>query len=171
MKKSDVKVGQTYTAKVSDRLVPVRIDSVHSKQGWNATNTDTGKRIHVKSAQRLRRRAAENSPTSVPATSTPQPAPRNAPDAKRGRPGGQSAAAKARRTSALDAAAEVLKQAGKAMNCKSLIAAMAEQGLWKSPAGKTPHATLYSAILREISTKGSKARFRKTERGQFAFAG
>jgi len=54
MKKSDVKIGQTYAAKVSDKLVQVRIDSVHSRQDWNATNTATGKRIHIKSAQRLR---------------------------------------------------------------------------------------------------------------------
>ena len=73
--------------------------------------------------------------------------------------------------SALDAAAKVLKQAGEPMNCKALITAMAEQGLWTSPAGKTPHATLYAAILREINTKGSEARFKKVERGQFAYAG
>ena len=40
---------------------------------------------------------------------------------------------------------------------------------WKSP--KTPHATLYSAILREINTKGNDARFKKTERGKFAANG
>jgi hypothetical protein len=39
-------------------------------------------------------------------------------------------------------------------------------GLWTTK-GKTPAATLYSAILREISTKGDAARFRKTERGKF----
>ena len=54
MKKNDVKVGGTYTAKVGNRHVPVRIDSAHSTQGWTATNTATGKRIHIKSAQRLR---------------------------------------------------------------------------------------------------------------------
>lgn len=48
-------------------------------------------------------------------------------------------------------------------------AAMAEQGLWKSPAGATPHATLYAATLREIGKKGGDARFRKVERGQFAY--
>jgi len=51
-----------------------------------------------------------------------------------------------------------------------MIAAMAEQGLWTSPAGKTPHATLYAAILREIGAKGGKARFRKTDRGLFEYA-
>jgi hypothetical protein len=56
------------------------------------------------------------------------------------------------------------------MRCKELIAAMAAQGLWSSPDGKTPEARLYSAILREIGIKGDQARFRKVERGQFASA-
>ena len=30
-----------------------------------------------------------------------------------------------------------------------------------------PAATLYSAIVRELKTKGANARFRKTERGKF----
>ena len=76
---------------------------------------------------------------------------------------------KPKRVSALDAAAEVLKKAGKPMRSQEMIAAMAEQGLWQSPAGKTPHATLYAAILREIGTKGGEARFRKADRGLFAF--
>ncbi len=42
----------------------------------------------------------------------------------------------------------------------------AGEGLWKT-GGKTPAATLYSAILGEITTKGSEARFKKTDRGQF----
>ncbi len=44
---------------------------------------------------------------------------------------------------------------------------MAAQGYWTSPAGKTPHATLYAAILREITTKGKASRFAKAERGRF----
>ena len=68
---------------------------------------------------------------------------------------------------ALDAAAKVLADAGEPMNAKQMIEAMTTQGLWKSPGGKTPHATLYSAILREIGTKGAEARFVKTDRGQF----
>ena len=56
------------------------------------------------------------------------------------------------------------------MNAKEMIDAMAVKGLWKSPGDKTPHATLYSAIIREIATRGSTARFRKTERGHFSIA-
>ena len=70
--------------------------------------------------------------------------------------------------SALDAAAKVLGEAKEPMNTKAMIEGMAAKGYWTSPGGKTPHATLYSAILREIDTKGSDARFKKTERGMFA---
>ena len=73
-----------------------------------------------------------------------------------------------KRHSALDAAAQVLSKAEKPMGAQELIGAMAEQGLWSSPAGKTPHATLYAAMMREIGAKGKDARFRKVDRGLFA---
>ena len=72
--------------------------------------------------------------------------------------------------SAIDAAAKVLAASKEAMSAKELIEAMESKGLWKSPGGKTPHATLYSAILREIATKGKESRFVKSERGKFALA-
>jgi len=77
---------------------------------------------------------------------------------------------KPKRTSALDAAAKVLAEASEPLSTKQMIEAMAEKGYWTSPGGKTPHATLYSAILREIKAKGSEARFVKSERGKFARA-
>jgi hypothetical protein len=70
--------------------------------------------------------------------------------------------------SCLDAAAKVLKAAKEPMNCQEMIKAMADKGYWNSPNGLTPHATLYSAILRELKTKGGEARFKKAERGKFA---
>jgi hypothetical protein len=54
------------------------------------------------------------------------------------------------------------------MTCQAMIEAMAARGYWRSPGGKTPAATLYAAILREVTTKGAAARFRKTEPGKFA---
>jgi hypothetical protein len=77
-------------------------------------------------------------------------------------------AGRAQKMSALDAAAKVLGSAGEPMNCQELIKAMAARGYWTSPGGKTPHATLYSAILRELTAKGADARFVKAERGKFA---
>ncbi len=76
-----------------------------------------------------------------------------------------------KKTSALDAAAKLLATSKEPMTTKEMIDAMAAKGIWKSPGGKTPDRTLYSAILREIGTKGKEARFKKTERGKFATTG
>ena len=73
-----------------------------------------------------------------------------------------------KKLSALDAAAKVLGEATEPMASKEMIEAMATKGYWTSPGGKTPHATLYAAIIREINTKGADARFVKTDRGRFA---
>jgi hypothetical protein len=71
-----------------------------------------------------------------------------------------------KKPSLLDLAAEVLAKAGKPMGCKEIVEAVLAGGEWKTK-GKTPAATLYSAIIREIAKLGQKARFRKVERGQF----
>jgi len=184
MKKSEVKVGGFYTAKVSGKLVTVRLDSTHSKGGWNAVNTATGKPVRIKSAQRLRG-AARGHKEKAEAPEVAETAVANdanaealvetankegreekaaAKKAKAKKAGGEP---KPKRVSALDAAAQVLAKAKEPMGAKDLIAAMAEQGLWSSPAGATPHATLYAAIIREIGTKGDAARFKKVDRGLF----
>lgn len=86
----------------------------------------------------------------------------------------KKAPAKAQKTdgklSCIDAAAKVLGEAQEPMTTKEMIEAMGAKGLWTSPGGKTPQATLYSAILREIQVKGKEARFQKTERGKFTLA-
>jgi len=86
--------------------------------------------------------------------------------------GAKSAASKpkVKKTSALDAAATLLKTAKEAMTTRELIEAMAAKGLWKSPGGKTPDRTLYSALTREIRTKGKASRFKKADGGKFALA-
>ena len=75
---------------------------------------------------------------------------------------------KDKKLSAIDAAVQVLAASKEPLSTKQMIEAMGAKGLWTSPGGKTPHATLYSAILREINEKGKDARFTKTERGRFA---
>jgi len=100
-------------------------------------------------------------------------------DAKVGTPAAEAKAAKPakvkttkepkeKKLSAIDAAAQVLAASNEPLNAKEMIEAMTKQALWTSPGGKTPHATLYSAIIREISVKGKESRFTKTERGKFA---
>lgn len=74
---------------------------------------------------------------------------------------------KPKRVSALDAAAQVIAGAKAPMRAKEMVAEMEAKGLWKSPGGKTPEATLYAAIIREIAAKGEKARFKKHDKGLF----
>jgi hypothetical protein len=242
MKQAEVAVGRTYLAKVTDRVVPVRIDAEHPRQGWLATNQVTGKRVHIKSAQRLRREVGRNgapdddrpvtdAATSEPADppviatevetvneTTPAPAPavrtpsyderlmfngatdpaaaraalakittggseeadmasskktKKSTATKAPKPAAKAAPAeKAKlakaKLSALDAAAKVLEERGEPMTTGEMIDEMAAKKYWTSPGGKTPAATLYSAILREVNLKGKDARFKKTERGKFA---
>ena len=54
MKKNEVKIGSVYTARVTDRLVPVRIDCANRHGGWSGTKLATKKTVRIKSAQRLR---------------------------------------------------------------------------------------------------------------------
>ena len=79
--------------------------------------------------------------------------------------------AKPKRVSALDAAAQILRSAKTPMRPREIIEAAASKGLWTSPAGKTPHATLDAAMRREIKVKGKEARFTVEGRGLFGFNG
>ena len=339
MKKNEVKIGRTYLAKVTDKVVPVRIDAENRHGGWDATNTATGKKVRIKSAQRLRGPASTTA-AKTPGASKPAQAParrdpdrcstprcKGAPvvnhlgkplcqrcwdklaakedtaraveavvkgdltkgvevptgpkkqatpeqlaavakadqenarlrDERAAAPDGQTASeramaeteprahrlegtyrlerlsaaqAKARNmarkdgkqwvldesaadhateaalppageqrkaleaegrrrdraeaqaicqtaskkpsrkregTSGLDAAAAVLKDAGKPLGAKDIVERMLAKGLWTT-GGKTPHATIYAAMIREIAAKGGSARFRKVDRGLFELA-
>jgi hypothetical protein len=119
--------------------------------------------------------AAEAAPEATPgaettsaAEATQSVAPGTQPEAKkRARAPKAKAETGPKKLSAIDAAAKVLAEAGGPMDCQTMIKTMAEKGYWTSPGGKTPAATLYSAILRELQTKGNDSRFKKTERGKF----
>jgi len=190
MKKHEVKVGGRYVAKVSDKLTLVRIDRENPRGGWDATNEKTGKAVRVKSAQRLRsavrdhaketaevlghgREAAEAKAATKAALAAG-----GGGDATGGNGGGQAAAragtkvkktaeAKAeRKPGLLTLAAEVLKDAAAPMDCKTIVLEIIHKGLWETQ-GKTPAATLYAAIIREIAAKGGQARFRKVAAGRF----
>lgn len=72
---------------------------------------------------------------------------------------------KAKRPSGLDLAAKALEMAGQPLNAQQLATAAITLG-WQT-SGKTPHATLYAAVIREIAAKGRDSRFTKTDRGLF----
>ncbi|MFW5828621.1 MAG: winged helix-turn-helix domain-containing protein [Planctomycetota bacterium] len=75
----------------------------------------------------------------------------------------------AAKTSLLEAAIAVMQQHDEAVGTKQIIGEVIDGGLWTTT-GRTPEATLYSALIREIRQKGEASRFRKTGRGRFALA-
>lgn len=124
--------------------------------------------------------------SSTTGTPTAAPAPRAAAPQ---RPGAQSASTSARSNigesprskakapksrasagssmSGLDAAHAVLASAKAPMSVQAITKAIFEAKLWTTE-GKTPHATIAAAILREIQDKGAASRFTKTAPGLFA---
>ena len=85
------------------------------------------------------------------------------------KPAAGKAKAPAKKLSQIQAAIRVLTEAGQPMTAKAMVEAMQAKGYWTSSAGKTPEATLYASIIRDIR-KGKDARFVKTGRGTFALA-
>jgi hypothetical protein len=110
--------------------------------------------------------ATPTEPTAELSAPEPSAEAKPAKKARNRKPKAETAAPQ--KTSALDAAAKVLGEEMRPMSTKELIGLMAAKGYWTSPGGKTPAATLYSAILRELDSKGDAARFVKVGKGQFA---
>ncbi len=178
MKKDQVKTGGTYMAKVTDRIVPVRLDRENPRGGWDATNLATNKQVRIKSAQRLRGPAKrQDAANDGPQADKPQAAskPTKAePQRDTGEPAAtvaKTGAQPGKAMSLLDAAALVLAETGQAMRCKDIVDQAASRGLWTPRDGKTPANTLHAAMAREIKVKGDESRFAKAERGHFAAHG
>ena len=66
----------------------------------------------------------------------------------------------------LEAAAEVLRRTVCPMTAGEIVRLVLATRLWET-SGKTPQATLYAALIREIARKGEASRFVKVGRGQF----
>ena len=190
MKKNEVKIGGVYTAKVTNRLVQIRIDAESRYGGWEATNLSTKKKVRIKSPAKLRLAVSGHASATAAnknkgekkakAETAPKPAQTfasKAKDAAGKTPEGQKAdkpkrtratkEPKEKRVSGLDAAAKVLQESAQPMTTREMVDAAEAKGYWKSPGGQTPQATIYSSIIREIAKKGDESRFVKTERGKF----
>ena len=126
------------------------------KRSTTAKSTKSRARANTAATGAKRRTKATRKATSKPAATRAKPGPQ-----KRG---GET---KPKRVGLLDAAAQILAKAKEPMGCKAIVEQVIAQKLWTTR-GKTPHATLYSGIIREIAKKGKDARFKKTGRGTFA---
>jgi hypothetical protein len=179
MKKAEIKIGGKYYANVTGKKVMIQIDSEKPTGGWNSINLATGKAIHIKSAQRLLGEVGKSKASGNVATSSNHTAVQNEeaaaidgstpPAIKTKRVAKKPDGSKPKRLSALAAAHKVLCEATEPLNVQQMIESMTAKGYWTSPGGKTPHATLYSAILRDLA-KGESSRFVKTDRGRFVAA-
>lgn len=161
MTRDEIQVGNVYGFKVGKNTTKVRIEA-EAGDGWDAKYVASGKPVRIAKPEQLR--------YEVVAQDEPKAA-----KAQKGKAADKKTAAtaqkKPKKMSCLDAAAKVLADAGTNMTCQEMIEAMSKRHLWSSPNGATPHATLYSAITREIAVKGVEARFAKAERGKFVAAG
>jgi len=162
MKMTDVKVGTTYRVKVSGSVQDVRITGENPHGGWDGVNVATNRKVRIWSPQRLRSVAGERPAKRKKIVSLAE----YEADAVNAAMQAVAAEKKKKRASGLDAAAQVLAEAGKPLNTKDMVERMLAAGLWKT-GGKTPAATIYAAIIREISVKGDASRFRKSGRGHF----
>ena len=152
------------------KLDRARAAALAEIQGVSAAAERKPRKAAAKAATEPATIAATPAANDAPATEAPATADAAAANhrpAKAKRAPKPKAEPKPKRLSALDAAATVIATATGPMRASELIAKMQADGLWTSPGGKTPEATLYAAIIREIAAKGDAARFKKANRGLF----
>ena len=196
MKKSEVKVGACYAAKVGSGMGTVRIDRVNPQGGWDGMNLRTNRAVRIKTASCLRGETrapgrvvtkAEYEAEAGTATSRKKDIAKSVdavakgdltkgvtvPTSRGKKPAGKAKAkaakgtkpakaAKEKKPGGLDAAATVLAESGRPMQAKEIVKTALRKGYWKTE-GKTPEATIYAAIIREIAVKGKASRFRRAE--------
>ena len=161
MKAKDVQIGEVYTMKVGANTTSVRITSEHPHGGWVGSNINTGKSVHIGSADRICQ-------IHKPKTTAEKSATIACVETKSESPGyvASSKESQSRGGSQIAGAITVLTEAGQPLSCKEIVDRMLADGLWTTK-GATPANTLYSAFLREIKVKGDAARFRKAGTGKF----
>jgi len=178
MKKNDVKIGQAYMAKVTGTEAPVRIDAENPHGGWDAKNLVSGRKVHIKTAQRLHRECTQadlaNIQRSAPQRRRTKKNKAVSQNANRPSPNKTNTTNQAKpnkkKLSGLDAAARVLAESSEPMTCRQIVEVASQKDYWHSNAA-TPWATIYSAIIREIATQGDQSRFeRGKQRGAFQAA-
>ncbi len=194
MKKSEVKLGRVYTAKVTNKVVQVRIDAESRYGGWDATNLATKKKVRIQSAQRLRAAVGpDGAPTGgkkgkgtqkAKAPAEAQPAQTSGPtgqDKAKAQPAAGKAG-KAKRTRAKKEPKEKRDErpgrrgqgargVGQAHDHQGDGRGVRGQGLLEVPRRQDPPCHDLQRNHREIKAKGAEARFSKADRGKFTRKG
>ena len=158
---NEVAVGSQVRVMVGCRTVEATVLEV-LERGWKVKSNSTGKEFAVlrvaeiiEAAPVQQVESAEVAEESAGAAEEAEAVPPAPPEKK---------------LSLLDAAAQILKEAGEAMNTRSLVKQAIERRLWNPTTCKTPEQSLYGAIFREMKI-AENPRFRKSEKkGSFEYA-
>ena len=188
-----IRIGQCYMAKLSKRIIAVRVDSTHPEGGWIVRGLASGRPTRVKASADMLRLCDENDLAEV-AQATPhrrsrkhgaagesiaESIPETTVDVtgETGESTGETpveepetpASERPVRMSLLDAAFAILTHAGTELNTREIVEIAIRNGMWTTH-GKTPAATLHAAISRDIFARDDASRFRKGARGKFLAA-
>ena len=165
MSKKTKKANAKLAARVSAKLKEAKVKK-SEKKGVKAPVKATPEIVGVGAG-----REVGKAPATVPAMAIKAPIDAKAPawmaPGAMGLAPGEKVPVVKSQMSGLDAAAKVLGEAGAPLNCPAIIAAVFKAGYWTSN-GKTPAATIHTAIITEIAKKGDKSRFEKVGRGLFS---
>jgi len=164
MKKRKVEIGKVYSVKVGDSVLPVRIDEPLPGGRYQGLDMHGGKEVTVAAAAirgdgrtckdwHLLRQKAEQNVAEVAAKEAKLHQAAKDIGKVLGMPvaivppkaDGRGKAAKTQRRSGLDAAAQVLAEAGEPLTAGEMVKRMLDGKLWKT-SGKTPAATIYTAV-------------------------
>ena len=165
MEKKRIQVGLVYSAKIAGTFLPVRIERSLGHGRYEGAVLPDGRTVKTCTDAI---KGAGQTPEEWEARRKPEadaPAPSAAAKAEKPK-AAKTKEKKDRKPSGLGAAVMVLAEAGEPLGTKDMVERMLAKGLW-STGGKTPAATIYAAIVREIAVKGDASRFRKTDRGRF----
>lgn len=171
-----VEVGKVYSVRVGGAFVAARADKGlgHGRyEGLTVRPDGTGAKVTFRTEAVRGGGVTEEEwrkKHTPQANDLPVPPRGEAAVPARARRAGRPAKASApRKPSGLDAAVRVLRERGRPMKVDEIVKVAIEKGYW-STNGKTPAATVYAAIIREIASRKAEARFARAageERGLF----
>jgi hypothetical protein len=163
MKKNETKNSDAATAQTMPKADRENA-RLHKQREASPDGITKAKRAATQSAKDAPKTPTSATPAKKSAKATAKAKP------KRAATGAKQGRQKAKQQSGLDAAAKVLAESKQPMTCRQIVEAAFDKKYWTST-GRTPHATIYSALIREIATKGKDSRFRKVGPGRFAIRG
>ncbi|MFB3894452.1 MAG: HTH domain-containing protein [Phycisphaerae bacterium] len=155
--KRKIEIGNVYSAKVGGSWLAVKIEKSLGHGRYDGSALPSGHKVKISTdairgdGQTLEAWKASTTPKEH---DLPAPAPGETVKAPRGK---KERTPKGPRQSLTNAAILILADAAEPMNAKAIVDKASADGLYKPGDGKTPEATLYSAMLRDKKTRFQKA--------------